>query len=181
MPDVRTIAGVLAACIVTAIVQGWRHDAELAIVKQEHAEEREAAANRVATANGRTADALKLAIDADNRRKADQAASEKRHFKELQDAQKSSTDLQRGVASGDVRLSVRATCPARAGTSPAGRAAPATAARVDDGAGRADIHPEDGADLIALFAEADDVATRLNALQEWVRIEVGADAETPAP
>lgn len=181
MPDVKTIAGVLAACILTAIAQGWRHDAELAIVKQEHAEEREAAANRVATANLRAANALQLAIDIDNRRKTDQAASEKRHFKELQDAQKSSTDLQRSVASGDVRLSVRATCPARAGASPAGRAAPAVAAGVDDGTGRADIHPEDGADLIALFAEANGIATRLSALQDWVRIEVGADAETPAP
>jgi hypothetical protein len=181
MPDVKTIVGVVMACIVTMVLQGWRHDAELATVEQEHAEEREAAANRVATANLRAANALQRAIEIDNRRKADQAASENRHFKELQDAQKSSTDLQRGVASGDVRLSVRATCPARAGTSPAGRAAPTAAARLDDGAGRADVHPADGADLIALFAEANGVATRLNALQEWVRIEVGADAETPAP
>jgi len=168
------------ACIATIVLQGWRHNAELATVRQKHAEEREAATGRVATANLRAANALQLAIDIDNRRKSDQAVSEKRHFKELQDAQKSSTDLQRSVASGDVRLSVRATCPARAGTSPASRAAPAVAAGVDDGTGRADIHPADGADLIALFAEANGIATRLNALQDWVRIEVG-DAETPAP
>lgn len=180
MPDMKTIAGVVLACIATIVLQGWRHNAELATVRQEHAEEREAAANRVARANLRAANALQLAIDIDNRRKTDQAASEKRHFKEMENAQKSSTTLQRGVASGDVRLSVRATCPARAGASPAGRAAPAVAADLDDGTGRADIHPADGADLIALFAEADGVAARLNALQDWVRIEVG-DAETPAP
>lgn len=42
-------------------------------------------------------------------------------------------------------------------------------AGVDDGAGRADIHPADARRVVAITGDADECAVRLTALQRWVR------------
>ncbi|MFP5340246.1 MAG: lysis system i-spanin subunit Rz, partial [Gammaproteobacteria bacterium] len=93
------------------------------------------------------------------------AASDQQRYGELRHAQQEIERLSAAVADGSRRLSVRASCPASAGSVPA----PTGAGRLDDGAQRADIHDEDARSIVAITGDADACAVKLTALQEWAR------------
>jgi prophage endopeptidase len=93
------------------------------------------------------------------------AANDQQRYGELRHAQQEIERLSAAVADGSRRLSVRASCPASAGSVPAA----ASAGRLDDGAQRADIHEEDARRIVAITGDADACAVKLTALQEWAR------------
>jgi len=86
-------------------------------------------------------------------------------YGELRHAQQEIERLSAAVADGSRRLSVRASCPASAGSV----SATTDSGSLDDGAQRADIHEEDAGRIVAITGDADACAVKLAALQEWVR------------
>ncbi|MHC3750680.1 lysis system i-spanin subunit Rz [Stutzerimonas stutzeri] len=93
------------------------------------------------------------------------AASDQQRYGELRHAQQEIERLSAAVADGTRRLSVRASCPASAGSVSASTGA----GRLDDGGQRADIHEEDARRIVAITGDADACAMKLTALQEWAR------------
>lgn len=93
------------------------------------------------------------------------AANDQQRYGELRNAQQEIERLSAAVADGSRRLSVRASCPASAGSVSASTGA----GSVDDGSQRADIHEEDAGRIVAITGEADACAVKLTALQEWAR------------
>lgn len=93
------------------------------------------------------------------------AANDQQRYGELRNAQQEIERLSAAVADGSRRLSVRASCPASAGSVPAAT----DAGRLDDGVQRADIHEEDARRIVAITGDADACAVKLTALQEWAR------------
>lgn len=93
------------------------------------------------------------------------AANDQQRYGELRHAQQEIERLSAAVADGSRRLSVRANCPASAGSVSASTGA----GRLDDGAQRADIYEEDARRIVAITGDADACAVKLTALQEWAR------------
>lgn len=93
------------------------------------------------------------------------AANDQQRYGELRHAQQEIERLSAAVADGSRRLSVRANCPASAGSVSASTGA----GRLDDGAQRADIHEEDAGRIVGITGDADACAVKLTALQEWAR------------
>lgn len=92
------------------------------------------------------------------------AALDGQHYQELTHAQQTTNRLTVDLAAARRRLSVRTTGHAHSNGVPAS----AGGARVDDGAERADIHPEDARAIAAITGDADRCAVKLTALQAWV-------------
>jgi len=93
------------------------------------------------------------------------ATLDQQRYGELRHAQQEIERLSAAVADGTRRLSVRASCPAAAGS----LSAATGAGRLDDGSQRADIHEEDARRIVAITGDADACAVKLTALQEWAR------------
>ncbi|MFP5340565.1 MAG: lysis system i-spanin subunit Rz [Gammaproteobacteria bacterium] len=93
------------------------------------------------------------------------ATLDQQRYGELRHAQQEIDRLSAAVADGSRRLSVRASCPAAAGSVSASTGA----GRLDDGSQRADIHDEDARRIVAITGDADACAVKLTALQEWAR------------
>ena len=93
------------------------------------------------------------------------AANDQQRYGELRHAQQEIERLSAALADGSRRLSVRAACPAAAGSVSAATGA----GRLDDGSQRADIHEEDARRIVAITGDADACAVKLTALQEWAR------------
>jgi len=92
-------------------------------------------------------------------------ANDQQRYGELRHAQQEIERLSAAVADGARRLSVRASCPASAGSVSASTGA----GRLDDGSQRADIHEEDARRIVGITGDADACAVKLTALQEWAR------------
>lgn len=90
---------------------------------------------------------------------------DQQRYGELRHAQQEIERLSAAVADGTRRLSVRASCPASAGSV----SAATSAGRMGNGAQRADIHEEDARRIVAITGDADACAVKLTALQEWAR------------
>lgn len=93
------------------------------------------------------------------------AANDQQRYGELRHAQQEIERLSAAVADGSRRLSVRASCPASAGSVSVSTGA----SRMDDGSQRADIHEEDARRIVSITGDADACAVKLTALQEWAR------------
>jgi len=93
------------------------------------------------------------------------ATLDQQRYGELRHAQQEIERLSAALADGSLRLSVRAACPAAAGSVSAATGA----GRLDDGGQRADIHEEDARRIVAITGDADACAVKLTALQEWAR------------
>ncbi|MCT7319067.1 lysis protein [Ralstonia sp. CHL-2022] len=147
------------AAVAAAAAWGWqanRYETAIAQMQRDHAIERQTAVDTVVTA-------LQAAI-AKHRQLTDQLdALDRTHFSEMQRATTENTRLQRALAAGDVRMSVRARCQpdARAGT---GEDQPG-AGLGDGAAGRCELSGADAADLVDLFAGAERDAEKLRYLQ----------------
>lgn len=96
---------------------------------------------------------------------AELAGIDQQHYQELQHAQTVTDSLTADLVAARQRMSVRTT-----GTA-CRSAMPATpgATSMDDGAERADIHPEDAAAIARITGDADRCAVKLTALQAWAR------------
>lgn len=146
------------AAVAAAAVCGWlanRYETTIAQIQRDHASERQAAVDTVVTA-------LQAAIGK-HRQLTDQLdALDRTHFSEMQRATAENTRLQRALAAGDVRMSVRARCQPDAGAG-AGEDQPSTGLG-DGAAGRCELSGEDAADLVDLFAGAERDAEKLRYL-----------------
>lgn len=150
-----------------ALVQGWRMGEQLATARQHHADE----LLRISQASQEAADEQRSAR-MELERRLDQNDTD--HYKELTHAQDENARLALELRAADRRLSIRTAgpaCPA------AGVPAPARPGRLDDGAQRADIHPQDAADLVAIAGDANACAMKLAALQGWAREVVMSQAD----
>ena len=96
------------------------------------------------------------------------AAIDKKHYEEYSNAQKENADLLARLAAGTDRVYIRTK------TNCGGLPGTATAARVDDETGYAELDPAVAADLAGIAADGDAAIRQLTALQEWVRA-VGED------
>jgi len=161
---------VAVAAVAAAAAWGWqanRYDKTIAQLQRDHAIERQAAVDTVVTA-------LQAAIDK-HRQLTDQLdALDRTHFSEMQRATAENTRLQRALAAGTVRMSVRARCQPDADTG-AGAGEDQPGAGLGDGAtGRCELSGEDAADLVDLFAGAERDAEKLRYLQARERAVEGA-------
>ncbi|TXD63522.1 hypothetical protein FUT88_02445 [Ralstonia sp. TCR112] len=99
------------AAVAAAAAWGWqanRYETAIAQIQRDHAIERQTAVDTVVTA-------LQAAL-AKHRQLTDQLdALDRTHFSEMQRATAENTRLQRALAAGDVRMSVRARCQPDAG------------------------------------------------------------------
>ncbi|MGN7103524.1 lysis system i-spanin subunit Rz [Ralstonia holmesii] len=150
---------VAVAAVAAAAAWGWqanRYDKTIAQIQRDHAIERQAAVDTVVTA-------LQAAIDK-HRQLTDQLdALNRTHFSEMQRATAENTRLQRALAAGDVRMSVRARCQPDAS---AGASEDQPGAGLGDGAaGRCELSGADAADLVDLFTGAERDARKLRYLQ----------------
>ncbi|KJK02310.1 lysis protein [Burkholderiaceae bacterium 26] len=155
------------AAVAAAAAWGWqanRYDKTIAQMQRDHAIERQAAIDTVMTA-------LQAAI-ARHRQLTDQLdALDRTHFSEMQRATDENTRLQRALAAGDVRMSMRARCQPDAS---AGAGEDQPAASLGDGAaGRCELSGEDAADLVDLFAGAERDGEKLRYLQARERAVEG--------
>ncbi|MBT9570890.1 MAG: lysis protein [Pseudomonas umsongensis] len=134
----------LAACAV-AILFGWQHIRAQGVALD------------TATARNATLEAA-----AESRRNTQRllAQLDTEHTKALTDAQADNRKLRTAVATGALRLSVKATCPAVRTT--------AGAARVDDAEARADIDPAAAERVVAITNDGDDAIRALSGLQDYV-------------
>ena len=95
------------------------------------------------------------------------SAMDAKYQQELTDAKAEHESLRAAVAAGATRLSVRTT---RRASGRGSVPSPAGAACVDNGgASRAELHPADAANLLAVTGDADTQRARLIALQAYVR------------
>ena len=156
------------AAVAAAAAWGWqanRYETTIAQMQRDHAIERQTAVDTVVTA-------LQAAIDK-HRQLTDQLdALDRTHFSEMQRATAENTRLQRALAAGTVRMSVRARCQPDAS---AGAGEDQPGAGLGDGAaGRCELSGEDAADLVDLFAGAERDAEKLRYLQARERALEGA-------
>ncbi|MCG6541902.1 lysis protein [Pseudomonas sp. KSR10] len=153
-------AGVVLALAFGAgmVVRGWWAAAIISDLKAEHAAYREAISSE---------HAQKLVVLAGEQQALQNriSAMDQQRYGELRHAQQEIERLSAAVADGSRRLSVRASCPASAGSVSASTGT----GRVDDGAQRADIHPADAGRIVAITGAADACAVKLSALQDWAR------------
>ncbi|MBP6018813.1 MAG: lysis protein [Burkholderiaceae bacterium] len=153
----RLITGVIAASLAGGaawIVQGWRYDAQIAVIERNQAT---ALSTAQAAARKKEREYAELYARVDGQ------------YLELAVAQLEAADLRAAVAAGDKRLSVR-TAPgacsvsSNSGTTGMGHEAP-----------RADIDPGDAGDIIAILARGDEAIRQLNGLQDWWSMMLGGD------
>lgn len=98
--------------------------------------------------------------------RGDLSRIEHEHYAQLEQVKTDNAELRQSVRDGNRRLSIRATCPASPG---AGLATPSDSSGLDVAeTGRADIHPEAAAALVAIANDADELRARLIALQAWI-------------
>lgn len=140
------------------VVRGWWAAAIISNLNAEHAAYREAISREYAQ---------KLVVLAGEQKALQQRLStlDQQRYGELRHAQQEIDRLSAAVADGSRRLSVRASCPAAAGSVPAATGS----ASVGHGSQRADIHEEDAGRIVAITGDADACAVKLTALQEWAR------------
>ncbi|CAJ0886335.1 hypothetical protein R20233_03144 [Ralstonia sp. LMG 32965] len=154
-----TVRLLAVAAVAAAAAWGWqanRYHKTIAQMQRDHAIERQAAVDTVVTA-------LQAAIDKHGQLTDQLDALDRTHFSEMQRATAENTRLQRALAAGDVRMSVRARCQPDAS---AGASEDQPSAGLGDGAaGRCELSGADASDLVDLFAGAERDAEKLRYLQ----------------
>lgn len=160
--QLRILTYVTAILVVFATgwtARDWRADAQIARLDWLHGQRMKELSDKAAEA------------EREHRRQvgvwqASVAAMDEKHTKEMVDAKAERDALHARLRAGTQRLYVRATCPPAGG---GGSAAAPGAARLDDGAARAELYREDAEALLAIAGEADDTARALTGLQQYVR------------
>jgi prophage endopeptidase len=159
--QVKAIAALVVAALLFGagwMVRGWRADAEVSDLNAQHALEAKRLSDAVTEASEKARKA-----ESDMREKVaqiDQLQTDLNH------ANSENADLRGRLSSGTQRVYVRAKCPAPAGGSVPGSAAPAG---VDNEAGRAELDPAVAGELAGIAGDGDDAIRRLTALQSYVR------------
>ncbi|MFF7108101.1 lysis system i-spanin subunit Rz [Pseudomonas sichuanensis] len=143
--------------------QAAAYERQLAVKDLEHSSEREAAA-------GAALD--QLAVQQDARRDLEDRlqTQDKKHWKEMNDANQAQARLRDRLATADLRLSVLVDTGAVAATGcNRGVRTPAGAGSVVDGALRAQLDPAHARRIVAITDEGDRAVIALQACQAYVR------------
>lgn len=140
----RYLIAALVGCLLV-IYGGWSHiqgqAKDLAIAKDRNSTLERAAASR------RNTQRLLAQLDTE-------------HTKALTDAQTTNNQLLAAVATGALRLSVKATCPVvRTAT---------TATSLDDAEARAELDPAAAERIVAIPADGDEAIVALTGLQDYI-------------
>jgi len=163
-----TTSAVLASAAAWQI-QSWRYKALRADQSHHHALE---VATLQETLNRINKEATRQLV-AQQKLQREQAAAlaslEVTHYQELRRAQNENSRLRADVAAGHVRVPVSAVCSASDKIGASDVPGPAVASGLDDGAFRAELHPEVAGRVVGIGGDADECARKLTALQGWVR------------
>lgn len=171
---VATTTAVLASAAAWQI-QSWRYKAVMADQSHRHALE---VATLQETLNRINEEATRQLV-AQQKLQQEQAAIlaslEATHYQELRRAQNENARLRADAAASRVRVPVSAVCSARDKIGAGDVSSPADTSGLDDGAVRAELHPEVAGRVVGIGGEADECARKLTALQGWIGKMQGAE------
>jgi hypothetical protein len=104
-------------------------------------------------------------INTEYERKAKEGADiDKREYEKLTNAQENLKRLNADLSSSNLRLSVKAKCPANSASVPSS----ISTARLDDAEVRAEISQKDAGTILGIASDGDDAIIRHNALIDWI-------------
>lgn len=161
-------SAVLASAAIWQI-QSWRYKAVMADQTHRHALELTALQDTLNRINEEAARQLAAHLEQQQKQAAALATLDAQHYQELRRAQAENARLRADVVAGRLRVPISAVCPAADETGAGDVPSPAAASGLDDGAFRAELHPEVAGRIVGIGGEADECARKLTALQRWVK------------
>lgn len=165
---VATTSAVLASAAAWQ-TQSWRSRAALADQSHHHALEVATLQETLNRINEEAARQLAAHLEQQQKQAAALATLDAQHYQELRRAQAENARLRADIVAGRLRVPVSAVCPAADETDAGDVPGPAVASGLDDGAFRAELHPEVAGRVVGIGGDADECARKLTALQGWVR------------
>ena len=109
-------------------------------------------------------------IKTEYERKAKEGAEiDKREYEKLTNAQENLKRLNSDLSSSNLRLSVKAKCPANSSGVPGS----SSAASLDDAEVRAELSKKDAGAILGIASDGDDAIIRHNALIDWINSQSG--------
>ena len=109
-------------------------------------------------------------IKAEYERKAKEGAEiDKREYEKLTNAQENLKRLNADLSSSNLRLSVKAKCPANSSSVPGS----ISATSLDDAEVRAELSQKDAGAILGIASDGDDAIIRHNALIDWINSQSG--------
>ncbi|OZI27991.1 hypothetical protein CAL18_05230 [Bordetella genomosp. 7] len=167
---------IIAAATCTALasaaawqIQSWRYKAVMADQSHRHALEVATLQETLNRINEEAARQLVAQQKLQQEQAAVLASLEATHYQELRRAQNENARLRADVAAGRIRVPVSAVCSASDKIGAGDVPGQADTASLDDGAFRAELHPEVAGRIVGVGGEADQCAWKLTALQGWVK------------
>ena len=97
------------------------------------------------------------------------AEIDKREYEKLTNAQESLKRLNADLSSSNLRLSVKAKCPANSASVPGS----GSTASLDDAEVRAELSQKDAGAILGIASDGDDAIIRHNALIDWINSQSG--------
>jgi len=163
-----TTSAVLASAAAWQI-QSWRYKAVMADQTHRHALELAALQGTLNRINEEAARQLAAHLEQQQKQAAAFATLDAQHYQELRSAQAENARLRADIVAGRLRVPVSAVCSATDKIGAGDVPGPAVASGLDDGAFRAELHPEVAGRIVGVGGEADQCAWKLTALQGWVK------------
>ena len=109
-------------------------------------------------------------IKTEYERKAKEGADiDKREYEKLTNAQENLKRLNADLSSSNLRLSVKAKCPANSSSVPGS----ISATSLDDAEVRAELSQKDAGAILGIASDGDDAIIRHNALIDWINSQSG--------
>lgn len=110
-------------------------------------------------------------IKAEYERKAKEGAGiDKREYEKLTNAQENLKRLNADLSSSNLRLSVKAKCPADSDSVPSS----SSTSSLDDAEVRAELSQKDAGTILGIASDGDDAIIRHNALIDWINSQSSA-------
>ena len=104
-------------------------------------------------------------IKTEYERKANEGAEiDKREYEKLTNAQENLKRINADLSSSNLRLSVKAKCPANSSSVPGS----SSTASLDDAEVRAELSQKDASAILGIASDGDDAIIRHNALIDWI-------------
>lgn len=172
------IAAATSAVLASAVawqIQSWRYKAVMADQTHRHALELAALQDTLNRINEEAAQQLAAHLEQQQKQAAALATLDAQHYQELRRAQAENTRLRAEFAAGRVRVPISAACPTTGKAGADDMLDAAVTSGLDDGAVRAELHPEVAGRVVGIGGEADECARKLTALQGWIGKMQGAE------
>ena len=109
-------------------------------------------------------------IKTEYERKAKEGADiDKREYEKLTNAQENLKRLNADLSSSNLRLSIKAKCPANSSSMPGS----SSTSSLDDAEVRAELSQKDAGAILGIASDGDDAIIRHNALIDWINSQSG--------